>query len=346
MTQSRRAFIAASGAAALGAVPLVMSAPAAAATPAAAAPPAGGAALGRHVLEHFAGLPGIVGVKVVAPAANGDGGFTVSSNASRQMFVGSAIKTFVLCETLRRDDGPGVVSALSNRSLDLNASVWNLDSATLNPPNLIGQISHRTTLEAMINHSDNTATDMSIKAVGIGKIRAFVASAGLHKTLLPESTRSFFGYLLGAPDFKTFTWAEVGAAANSPIVNPPLNNVQTLASSADDLVSYYSRSLLGKFFQHPQTLTEFHRILSFGDAIYLLPLPLGVSAFVKGGSIDVPGFHCLCVPGGMFFDDRWVFFSIMINWFSKAGTDPSTVAAFIEAASAALAQVKGALERK
>jgi hypothetical protein len=27
-------------------------------------------------------------------------------------------------------------------------------------------------------------------------------------------------------------------------------------------------------------------------------LPTGVSTFVKAGSIDVPGFHCVCLPGG------------------------------------------------
>jgi beta-lactamase class A len=341
MAQSRRTFIAASGATALGALPLLNASPAAAAAPRGIDPN-----LGNRVLNAFKGISGVLSLKIVAPAANGDKGFSLSSGSARQIFVGSAIKTFVLCESLRQVDGPGVVDALSSRILDLNASVWSVDSATFNPPNLIGQVSHRTALEAMINHSDNTGTDMSIKAAGIGKIRNFVASAGLSKTLLPESTRSFFGYLLGAKDYKTFTWDELTAAADAPFANPPLNPVQTLASSGDDLVSYYSRALVGKFFQHPQTLNEFHRILSFGDAIYLVPLPLGVSAFVKGGSIDVPGFHALCVPGGMFFDDRWVFFAISLNWFAKATTDPATVAAFVGSVSQALNLVKNALERK
>ena len=133
------------------------------------------------------------------------------------------------------------------------------------------------------------------------------------------------------------------AAVNDPIVNSPLNDVQSLASSADDLVSYYSRALHGAFFGHSETLNQFREILAMGDAIWLVPLPLGVSAFVKGGSIDVPGFHALCVPGGMFFDDRWVYFSLTINWYSQAQTDPQTVAAFAQAASAALALVKDAL---
>ena len=38
-----------------------------------------------------------------------------------------------------------------------------------NPPNLSGLVSQRTALEAMIMHSDNTATDMSMKQVGVGQ---------------------------------------------------------------------------------------------------------------------------------------------------------------------------------
>lgn len=79
------------------------------------------------------------------------------------------------------------------------------------------------------------------------------------------------------------------------------------------------------------------------DAIWLVPLPLGVSAFVKGGSIDVQGFHAICAPGAMLFDDRWVYFCIAINWFDKAETDPSTVIAFAAAAARALDIVKSAL---
>jgi hypothetical protein len=37
----------------------------------------------------------------------------------------------------------------------------------------------------------------------------------------------------------------------------------------------------------------------------------------------------------MYFDDRWVFFTITINWDSPKGEDPKTVAAFEAAASKA-----------
>ena len=333
MFHSRRSFLA-TGAAALGTAPLSAFASESAGKDD-TSPDA--------ILALFKSLPGETAVKIYAPAADGKPEFLVESNSSKQMFVGSAIKTFILCESLRQVDSPTVVKSITAQQLSLDASVWNLDSATFNPPNLIGKVSQRTALEAMIMHSDNTGTDMCVKHAGPDKVRAFIASAGLKNTMVPESTRVFFGYLLGAKNYQTFSWSDIGAAASLPIVNSPLNKVETLASSADDFVSYYSRALHGEFFQHQETLNEFRRILSLGDAIWLLPMPIGVSAFCKGGSIDVSGFHAVCAPGGMFFDNRWVYFCLTINWTAKAETDPATVAAFAAAGSKAMALAKQAL---
>ena len=292
------------------------------------------------ILSLFKSLPGDVAIKIYAPATNGRPEFLVESNPSKTMFVGSAVKTFILCEALRQSDSPNVVRTLMAQQLALDASVWSLDSATFNPPNLIGKVSQRTALEAMILHSDNTGTDMSIKQVGPDKVREFIASIGLKNTMVPDSTRALFGYLLGSKEPKAFSWEDLGAAANSPMVNSPMNKVQTMASSADDLVSYYSRALHGDFFKNKETLNEFRRILAMSDAIWLLPLPLGVSAFVKGGSIDVAGFHAVCAPGAMLFDDRWVYFCLAINWYAKAESDVDTVNAFTAAGSRALMMVK------
>jgi beta-lactamase class A len=332
MSHSRRRFL--TGAAAtIGAMPL--------ARPATAGQKDGTSS--EAIFSLFKSLPGDVAIKIYAPATNGKAEFLVESNASKGMFVGSAIKTFILCEALRQADSPSVVQTLKAKQLSLDASVWSLDSATFNPPNLIGKVSQRTALEAMILHSDNTGTDMSIKQVRPEKVRELIASMGLKNTMIPDSTRSLFGYLLGAKDPQAFSWEELGAAANSPIVNSPMNKVVTMASSADDLVSYYSRALQGEFFKNKETLNEFRRILAMSDAIWLLPLPLGVSAFVKGGSIDVAGFHAVCAPGGMLFDGRWVYFCLAFNWYAKAETDVAMASAFAAAGSRALTMVKEAL---
>jgi beta-lactamase class A len=304
---------------------------------------ASGSVSADRIKRLFAKLPGTVSFKIVAPATKRNPRLQISSRSGDQLFIGSAFKTFVLAEALRQADGPDVVQKITQQTLALDASVWSPDSATFNPPDLSGTVTERTALEAMILHSDNTGTDMSMKLVGVDKVRAFIASAGLTKTLIPESTRSFVGYLLGAPDYLTFTWDEYVAAANDPIVNHPLNTTQTLASSADDLVSYYQQALQGEFFEDDRTLNEYRAILSIGDIIWLLPTPLGASAFAKGGSVDVPGFHAVCGAGGMTFDDTWVYFCFTINWEAAAEQDPATVAAWAAASSRALQLVKDAL---
>ncbi len=334
MITTRRAVLAGT-AAALATAPLMWTTKASAAI---TTPP-------DRIWRLFAHLPGVVAGKIVAPAAGGRPGLAAEFNASTRLFVGSAIKTFVLCEALRQADSPAVTETIASRQLALNESVWSPDAPSFNPPYLTGKVSERTTLEAMITHSDNTATDMALKLAGPGNVRRFIASIGLTSTMIPDSTRIFLGYLLGAANYQTFTWQDLVAAeeAGAPVVNSPLNSVQTMASSADDLVAYYSASLQGAFFSNPATLNQFREILTMGGAIWLVPLPLGVSAFAKGGSIDVPGFHAVCVAGGMFFDNRWVYFCLIINWYAPAGTDTDTVSAFLAAASRALTLVKDAL---
>ena len=331
MAVSRRRILAgtaaAAGSLAAGAVPFGLPGVAAARE----------AGLRERILGLFRKLPGQVSVKIMAAPHAGRPGLLVEQDAARPLFIGSSFKAFVLCEALRQADSPQVVQTISARQLALNESVWSPDSASFNPPHLQGDVSERTAMEAMACHSDNTGADMMLKLVGPDK-----------HTMIPDSTRIFFGYLFGATNFKTFSWQDYldVVKANKPIVNSPLNNVETMASSADDLVSFYSRSLQGAFFKHSETVNEFREILAMGDAIWLLPVPLGVSAFVKGGQIDVPGFHALCAPGGMFFDNRWVFFCLTINWFAPAATDPATVGAYLAASSKALQTVKDALSTK
>jgi beta-lactamase class A len=82
-----------------------------------------------------------------------------------------------------------------------------------------------------------------------------------------------------------------------PLVHPALNDVETLSSSANDLVSFFSRALQGRIFAHPETLEQFRRILLLGDITYLVPFPPGASVFGKAGYFDSPGDHGRCIAG-------------------------------------------------
>src|SRR5262249_1985629 len=162
--------------------------------------------------------------------------FVAQRNSNRRLFVASAIKTFVLCEALRQMDLPDVKEKLEEREIVLDSTIWSLGSPTFMPEEITGMVSERTAMDAMITRSDNTAADMLFKVAGPANVRSFIASAGLKNTLVPDSTRAFTGYVFGAADYKNLTWKDIVQLIQGPLVHPLLNDVQTLASSADDFV--------------------------------------------------------------------------------------------------------------
>ena len=298
-----------------------------------------------QITAKFKKLPGDVAFKILAPDAKGKKDFVAQRDSNRRLFVASAIKTFVLCEALRQADAliqpgsPDIKEILEEKDLALDSTVWSFGSPTFTPPDITGIVSERTAMEAMITRSDNTATDMMFKVAGADNVRKFIASAGLKRTQVPDSTRVFTGYVFGAPDYKNLTWEQVVQLVQGPLVHPLLNDVQTLASSADDFVSYYSRALQGEFFEHDETLDEFRRVLTLCDFIYLVPFPLGVSAYTKSGNADMPGFHARSIAGGLFTGEQWIYFAFIINWYAQTGDDPDTVERFFEAINESLSLV-------
>jgi len=298
----------------------------------------------EKIVDLFEDLPGDKAFKIFAPGEDGSHKFLAQLNSHKMLFVASAIKTFALCEALRQADSPDIVDELENKQLALDSTVWSFGSPTFfpyGPPvGLTGTVSERTTMEAMITRSDNTATDMIFNLAGTDKIRKFIASAGLRQTLVPDSTRALTGYLFGAKNYKNLTFEELLQVVENPQVHPFLNNVETLASSADDFVSYYSRALQGEFFKHKETLHEFRRILTLCDFIYLIPVPLGVSAYAKSGNADTPNFHARSFAGGMFVSGHWVYFAFIINWYASSPDDPETVERFFSAIHEALKGLK------
>jgi beta-lactamase class A len=275
--------------------------------------------LADHILARFATLPGKHALCIVSPAVRGSD-FEVSLNPDTALFCGSAFKAFVLAEYMRRiDAGNASVQEL----LTLDSNVWSLSAPVLTPypGTLTGQINARTVLDAMISRSDNTATDMAMNRLGVDRIREFISSIGLTGARIPDNTRKFFGYIFGDPQWETITFEQlVEFEANDPFVpNPILNDVQTMAVSPRDFVSFYSRALQGQFFTQPGTTSTFRAVLSQSEAIPRV-IPLGMNAFMKGGSIDFDGEHALCIAGGVFMPaDRWAYFGMTMNWTDAEG---------------------------
>lgn len=271
--------------------------------------------LARHIVEEFQKLPGTKSLAMLSPSSRGANHFAVELNPTAMLFCGSAFKIFILAEFLR-DVEAGTASL--TELLPVNESIWSIDAPVLTPwPGAVsGQVNALTAIDAMISRSDNTATDMLLKRVGPQRVREFISSIGMQSVRIPDSTRQFIGYIAGAANWQTITFREAmqAVADDDAQTRPILNDVQTMAASARDFVSFYSRALQNEFFNQPATQTPFRMALSHSEAIPRA-FPLGVNGFIKGGSIDFDGHHALAVPGGVFIPPkRWVYFAFMVNW--------------------------------
>jgi beta-lactamase class A len=311
--------------------------------------------LSVEVIELFDALPGTKALAFWAPPDAGRPAWSARGQADRQLVIASAFKVFLLAEYLRQvEDGLdptastplfAQLEARLQEQLPLDESVFTLGSPILNPPHLTGTVTARTALQAMILESDDTAADIILKKIGPERVRDLIASLGLTQTRIPDSTRQFIGYLFGDPDWRAITWDQL-----LPLVNdtpyPPrraLNDTITMASTADELVAFYSRVLLGELFHYHETLVAFRAMLALKDQIAQI-FPLGVNTFLKGGSLDAFSDHVLSAAGGMYAAQRWVYFALILNWDdAQAGTVASVGPAFTSVTYAAFSMIRDRL---
>lgn len=283
--------------------------------------------LAQEIVHLYRQLPGKTALKIWAPPRHGRPAFLAAAEPDTVLFCGSAFKAYVLAEFLRQmESGETRLDEL----LDVNDSVWSLSSMVLTPPpdgGVTGKITARTALDAMIAKSDNTATDMLLARVGADRVRQFLAEQSLTHSRIPDSTRQFFGYVIGSPEWRNLTWKQLqDLEQHSTFPQRPLiNDVQTMAASPDDFVSFYARALQGEFFQSSDTLSLFRSILALSESIPRV-MPLGVNAFMKGGSIKLPPDYALCLAGGLYIPGYgWVYFGMMLNWTDADAPNASDV---------------------
>lgn len=233
----------------------------------------------------------------------------------RQLFVGSAVKTYILAQFLR-DVEAGLGGLTEDRACEISDAYRSPGSPVF--LGLSGKTSYRSALEAMITHSDNTATDVALAVAGPDRVRALIAEAGLHQTRIPDSTRKLFSYLAGAEPGVDLGWEGMVRLGNNENLGltsraDVINDKQAMLSTASEMVSWYRQSMSGKFFRQPATLAEYKRIHAMADAVWMA-VPARVQGFGKGGSIDWESFHCLCFAGQMLAGAVPVTFCLTLNW--------------------------------
>jgi beta-lactamase class A len=289
-----------------------------------------------HLLDGFLKLPGKKSAQVDVDKATTP--WRVTSEPDAELFVGSCFKTFVLAAYLQEVEAGRLDES---EQLAVDDSVRSLVSPVLQ--NLTGTTQARSALEAMIAHSDNTATDIALKRVTPARVRQFIADAGLQKARIPDSTRQYFSYVAGAPRGEDLGWKGMQAVVNNDKPDtskyrPALNDVVTMAVPASEFVAYYKRALTGSYFQKPETLTEFKRVQAMADAIALV-VPADTVAYMKGGSIDWNGFHCLAVAGQMIVRDTPVTYALTYNWSDSDGDQKKLTEDYKDAVAGVLGQV-------
>jgi beta-lactamase class A len=306
-------------------------------TAAAAADP--GDAVPPGLLDGFLGLPGNKGVQIDVDDPRH--AWQAGHAAEAPLFCGSCFKTFVLAAYLQEVEA-GRLSL--SEQLIIDDGVRSVGGGVFD--HLTGTAPARVVLEAMIAHSDNTATDVAMRRVGADKVRAFIAKADLKDARIPDSTRSYFSYVSGYEPGVDMGWQGIEAMMADKGGKPPrdaINAHSTMACPAATFVDYYARALRSEFFSKPETLVEFKRIQAMADAIALV-VPPDTPAYMKGGSIDWNGFHCMAAAGQMIVRGTPVTFCLTLNWRESDSPDTAgVVEAYKTAAAGVLARVHGNL---
>jgi beta-lactamase class A len=275
------------------------------------------------LLDDFLALPGRKSAQLDVDALANP--WRVTHDPDTPLFCGSAFKTFVLATYLKEVEA-GRLS--ESEQLAVDDSVRSVGGGVFE--HLTGTTQAKIVLEAMIAHSDNTATDVALLRLGPDKVRAFISEVGLRQARIPDSTRRFFSYIDGYPAGADMGWKgieEMQAGKKQGTPRDPINGKETMVCPASEFVSYYKRALAGEFFAKKETLVEFKRIQAMADAIALV-VPQDTPAYLKGGSIDWNGFHCLAVAGQMIVAATPATFCLTLNWTDDDGAKEAVEARF------------------
>ncbi len=283
---------------------------------------------------NFLALPGTKSYLIHVGQAGSLGRF--AHQPHHYLFTASAYKTFVLAQNLR-DLEAAAYSEDDQLNIDDNVR-------TVGSPvylELSGTTPARSVLEAMITHSDNTATDIATAKVGADRVRALIAEAKLPAIRIPDSTRLFVSYLFGAAPGVDLGWPGVLQAGMSPLpaLRSPLNDVVTLAGNARDFVSWYEQSLAGNLFTKPETLTEFKRIQAMSVQISKA-VPADTVAYAKGGEFPWPLLNAKSLAGQMVIGQTPVTFCFIVNWDESPDDFPTVEAKFFAAIKSILTVIK------
>jgi hypothetical protein len=298
----------------------------------------------QRALDKFKSLPSGVTAYSIESTPTGMPVLPVSysSNNNESLFCASSFKVFVLAAYLYyaergelsnqppKGDFPSLLAAALAEPLTV--SDHTPDSTVFG--DVVGKTTASAILAAMIAYSDNTATDIAMKRVGVENVRKFMyETARLHSPAvrIPDSTKAFYEYL------------------SSP-GHHLINNEETMVCTAGAFLNFYLQTIDAKsYFQNEETRRQFMWFLSMSSAIPL-GMPTDTVCYMKGGDTDNPdeGEHAVAIAGHVTFPGITrlygnnilpVNFAMLYNWTGQDNFASGTQA-FREAAKRVFVALK------
>ena len=271
-------------------------------------------------LDNFRKLPsGVAAYSIQTPHVPGNQyPLSYGSNNQTSLFCASSFKVFVLAAYLyyaERGELPnqppqeGYPSPLDAALAEpLTVSDHTPDSTVFG--DVVGKTTASAILAAMIAYSDNTATDIAMKRVGVANVRKFMyETAGLdkQKVRIPDSTKAFYNYL------------------SSPGKHHLINDKETMVCTTQAFRQFYEDTIDAKrYFKKEETRRQFMWFLSMASAIPL-GMPTDTVCYMKGGDTDNPdeGEHAVAIAGHVTFPGITTYygnnilpvnFAMLYNW--------------------------------
>lgn len=295
---------------------------------------------------------GVAAYSIQPPGPSGQGPLSYGWNNHKSLFCASSFKVFVLAAYLYyaergelsnqppQGNYPSPLDAALAEPLTIKTSDHTQGSTVFGyeaedyPTGVTGTTSATAILAAMIAYSDNTATDIAMKRVGVANVRKFMyETAGLHSpdVRIPDSTKAFYEYL------------------SSP-GHHLINDEETMVCTTAAFRQFYQQTIHDKFyFKNEETRRQFIWFLSMSEAIPLA-MPTDTVCYMKGGDANNPdeGEHAAAIAGHVTFPGITTYygnnilpvnFAMLYNWTGQDNFASGTQA-FREAVKGVFAALK------
>jgi hypothetical protein len=150
-------------------------------------------------------------------------------------------------------------------------------------------LSLRDAVDAMLAVSDNTATDLVMRHIGVDTIRVLLEAMGLHATSIPDSV------------------ADVYRQAN-------VQHARACTTTMDDLTRFYRKALDEEGgILPPAARKMFAEVMRAEDVEQMPNWPHGVECLRKSGSLEPPPIYARALAGVICQGDVMTCFAFALN---------------------------------